>query len=50
MGERILDDLGLIFRGLPPARLQTARRQTVSLLNSKPGRTYSEREAKRTQL
>jgi phosphoglycerate dehydrogenase-like enzyme len=47
MGERILDDLDLIFRGLPSARLQSARRQTVSLMNSKPGRTYSEREAKR---
>jgi phosphoglycerate dehydrogenase-like enzyme len=49
MGERILDDLDLIFRGLPPVRLQSARRQTVSLLNSKPGRTYSEQEAKRAQ-
>jgi phosphoglycerate dehydrogenase-like enzyme len=45
MGERILDDLALIFRDLPPVRLQPARRQTVSLLRSKPGRTYSEHEA-----
>ena len=50
MGERILDDLDLILRGLPPVRLQLARCQTVSLLNSKPGRAYSEQEAKRTQL
>jgi phosphoglycerate dehydrogenase-like enzyme len=49
IGERILDDLALIFRGLPPLRLQPARRQTVSLMRSKPGRTYSEREAKPKQ-
>jgi len=46
IGERILDDLALIFRGLPPVRLQPARRQTVSHLRSKPGRTYSDHEAK----
>lgn len=49
MGERILDDLELIFRGLPAARLEPARRQTVSLLCSKPGRMYSEEEAKGKQ-
>jgi hypothetical protein len=47
---RAVIDLDLIFRGLPPARLQSARRQTVSLMSSKPGRTYSEREVKRTPL
>lgn len=40
LGERVLDDLDLILRGLPPVRLQAARRQTVGLMRSKPGRTY----------
>jgi phosphoglycerate dehydrogenase-like enzyme len=40
IGERVLDDLDLILRGLPPVRLQPARRQTVGLMRSKPGRTY----------
>jgi phosphoglycerate dehydrogenase-like enzyme len=50
IGDRILEDLTLIFRGLPPVRLQAAHRQTVSLLRSKPGRTYlepDEREQRR---
>jgi len=41
LGERVIDDLGLLLRGLPPARLQPARRQTVALLRSKPGRSYT---------
>jgi hypothetical protein len=44
---QILDDLALIFRDLPPVRLQPAQRPTVSLLRSRPGRTYSEHEATR---
>lgn len=34
--ELILDDLGLILRGLPPVRLAPARRETVGLVRSKP--------------
>ncbi len=40
IGERVLDDLALILRGLAPVRLQPARPQTVGLMRSKPGRTY----------
>ncbi len=36
MGEMIVDDLGLILRGLPPVRLQRAERQTVARLRSMP--------------
>jgi hypothetical protein len=43
---KILDDLALIFRDLPPVRLHPAQRQTVSLLRSRPGRTYTEHEGK----
>src|SRR5438128_6342104 len=46
---QVLDDLALIFRDLPPVHLQAARGQTVSLLRSKPGQTYSEHEAMRKQ-
>lgn len=34
--EMILDDLGLILRGLPPQRLQPARRQTILKMRSNP--------------
>lgn len=34
--EMILDDLDLILRGLPPVRLQQARRETACRLRSKP--------------
>lgn len=44
IGERVLDDLDLILRGLPPARLQAARRQTVGSMRSKAGRTYGAAE------
>lgn len=40
IGDRVLDDLALILRGLPPVRLQSARRQTVGLARSTPGRRY----------
>lgn len=36
MGEMIVDDLGLILRGLPPVRLQRAERQTVARFRSMP--------------
>lgn len=38
MGERVLDDLALILRGLPPVRLQRANSQTMALMRSTPGR------------
>jgi phosphoglycerate dehydrogenase-like enzyme len=38
--DMILDDLGLILRGLPPVRLAAARRETVSLVRSRPAGTY----------
>jgi phosphoglycerate dehydrogenase-like enzyme len=38
--EMILDDLGLILRGLPPVRLAPARRETVELVRSKPSGPY----------
>jgi phosphoglycerate dehydrogenase-like enzyme len=46
IGERVLDDLDLILRGLPPVRLQPARRQTAALMRSKPGRTYTGQDEK----
>lgn len=45
MGERVLDDLALILAGLPPVRLQRAQRQSVGLMRSAPGRSYSRAEA-----
>ena len=36
MSEMIVDDLGLIFRGLPSVRLQRAERQTVARFRSMP--------------
>jgi phosphoglycerate dehydrogenase-like enzyme len=36
MGEMIVDDLGLILKGLPPIRLQRAERQTVARFRSMP--------------
>ena len=42
MGERILDDLALILRGLPPVRLQRANLQTMMQMRSKPGREGAE--------
>jgi phosphoglycerate dehydrogenase-like enzyme len=47
IGERVLDDLGLIFAGLPPARLQRAQLQTVGLMRSTSGRNYTKEEAAR---
>lgn len=45
MGERVLDDLALVLAGLPPVRLQRAQRQTVGLMRSTAGRSYSKAEA-----
>jgi phosphoglycerate dehydrogenase-like enzyme len=36
MGEMIVDDLDLVFRNLPPVRLQKATRETVLRMRSKP--------------
>jgi phosphoglycerate dehydrogenase-like enzyme len=40
IGEMVVDDLGLILRGLPPQRLQSARPETVGRWRSPPGRSY----------
>ena len=45
IGERVLDDLALVLAGLPPVRLQRAQRQTVGLMRSTAGRSYSKAEA-----
>ena len=37
VGAMVVDDLGLVLRGLPPVRLQSAQPETVALLRSKPG-------------
>jgi phosphoglycerate dehydrogenase-like enzyme len=44
IGERTLDDLELILKGLPPVRLQRAQPQTVAMMRSTPGRTYTSDE------
>ena len=36
----VVDDLGLILRGLPPQRLQAARPETVARWRNPPGRSY----------
>jgi len=41
IGESVIDDLSLILRGLPPVRLQAARRETVARFRSPPGRSYA---------
>lgn len=41
IGEMVIDDLGLILRGLPPVRLQAARRETILKLRSPPARSYA---------
>ena len=41
IGEMAVDDLALILSGLPPVRMQPARRETVGRYRSKPGRSYS---------
>ena len=41
IGEMVVDDLGLILRGLPPQRLQAARPETVARWRNPPGRTYA---------
>jgi phosphoglycerate dehydrogenase-like enzyme len=40
LGEMVVDDLGLILRGLPAQRLQAARPETVGRWANPPGRTY----------
>lgn len=41
IGEMAVDDLSLILSGLPPIRMQQARREIVSRYRSKPGRSYA---------
>jgi phosphoglycerate dehydrogenase-like enzyme len=40
LGDMVVDDLGLILRGLPAQRLQAARPETVGRWINPPGRTY----------
>lgn len=40
IGEMVLDDLGLILSGLPPVRLQQARRETILKMRSPPAQSY----------
>jgi phosphoglycerate dehydrogenase-like enzyme len=44
IGEMVVDDALLILAGLPPVRLQPARRETVGRMRSPPGRSYSREE------
>lgn len=41
IGEMVVDDLGLILKGLPPQRLQPARAETVGRWRNLPGRSYA---------
>jgi len=41
IGEMVIDDLGLILRGLPPVRLQAARRETILKQRSPPAQSYA---------
>lgn len=41
IGDMVVDDLGLILAGLPPQRLQAARRETVTRWRNPPGRSYA---------
>jgi phosphoglycerate dehydrogenase-like enzyme len=41
IGQMVVDDLGLILRGLPPQRLQAARPETVGRWRNPPGRSYA---------
>lgn len=36
MGDLLLDDMGLMDRGLPPVRCKRAERETVAMMRSKP--------------
>jgi phosphoglycerate dehydrogenase-like enzyme len=45
IGEMLLDDLGLILRGLPPVRLQAARRETILKMRSPPAQSYLKPDA-----
>jgi phosphoglycerate dehydrogenase-like enzyme len=44
IGDMAIDDLALILAGLPPVRMQAARRETVARFRSKPGRSYKKDE------
>lgn len=47
IGEMIVDDVGLILRGLAPVRLQQARPETVAKLRSPPAQAYQSHTPKR---
>jgi len=44
IGDMTVDDLSLILAGLPPVRMQAARRETVARFRSKPGRSYTKKD------
>ena len=43
IGAMVVDDLDLVFRGLPPVRMQLAQPETVGLQRSRPGVAASPR-------
>jgi len=45
IGEMAVDDLSLILAGLPPIRMQPARRETVARYRSRPGRSYDRKDS-----
>jgi phosphoglycerate dehydrogenase-like enzyme len=47
IGAMVVDDLGLVLRGLPPVRMQSAQPETVGLQRSRPGVAASAQPAKR---
>jgi phosphoglycerate dehydrogenase-like enzyme len=44
IGEMVVDDALLVLAGLPPVRLQAARRETVGRMRSSPGRSYAKED------
>lgn len=44
IGDMVIDDLSLILAGLPPIRMQAARRETVARYRSTPGRSYTKQQ------
>ena len=44
IGEMVADDAELLMAGLPPVRLQSAQRETVGRLRSKPGRGFDAKD------
>lgn len=44
IGAMVVDDLDLVFRGLPPVRMQLAQPETIGLQRSRPGVVASARQ------